>query len=182
MTGEEFRDRQFEISFTAGINQRYHQARESFWTSWDRGVKVLVGVLAVAGLCITVYTTTPQGATWIQAGVCVAIFGAFSAIALNVLPIGEWAKLHNALFQKWTDLREDVDALLFDLSGEPSDELKDRLKALEAKVHRICGSEPGCKKHLLQQCCNEEKRSRGLKDTTAELCPSQQPPIAASTL
>jgi len=94
------------------------------------------------------------------ASIVVGGLAALAAIALNVLPYGEWASRHNALFERWTDLREDVDKLLFEIEEVPTTQLVDRLKELEGKFHRICGTEPGYKKPLLDECYREEETSR----------------------
>ena len=47
MTPDDFKDRQYEISVTAGMNQRYHQAYAHWWTGWNRSVQIVVAVLAV---------------------------------------------------------------------------------------------------------------------------------------
>jgi hypothetical protein len=161
MTHDEFLDAQFKTSFTAGMNQRYHQARASHWACWDRTCKISVGVLAVAGACLSVVTISSPAGSLIMVSAIVAAMAAVVAIALNVLPLGEWNSQHAALFQRWSDLREDVDSLLFELDGDnPSVALVSRLRELEGKVHRICGTEPACRKELLAECFREEEQSR----------------------
>jgi hypothetical protein len=96
---------------------------------------------------------------WI--GVVIAFLAAAAAVILNILPLGECAAEHLDLFRRWTDLREDVDAVLFDLKDNPDQELIDRLKSLDAKMHRICGAEPmEPDKKLLRRCYDEEVISR----------------------
>jgi hypothetical protein len=78
------------------------------------------------------------------------------------------------MFQRWTDLREDVESLLYDLGdGEPDSYLVTRLKELAGKVHRICGTEPETDVALAQQCydaeMNSRKPDRSLCEVHAEL-------------
>lgn len=160
MNRHDFEQKQYEISVQAGTNQRYHQDRAWLWTWLDRSCKIAVGVIAVIGVCLAIVTIFVQRSDWIAASVTAAALAALFAIALNVSPFGDWASLHIALFQRWTDLREDVDGLLYDLEGEPTRENMDRLRQLEAKAHRICGTEPSAKLELLVKYQADEERSR----------------------
>lgn len=155
-----FKDKQYQLSLMAGMNQRYHQERARIWTLLDRSFKIAVGILAVVGACMAVVTMFAIGLALDVTSIVVASLAAFVAIVLNVLPFGEWASLHHGLFQRWTDLREDVDGLLFDLQGEPTSENWERLRQFDAKVHRINASEPGCNQKLLNECYASEERSR----------------------
>jgi hypothetical protein len=160
MTKQQFDEKQYDVSFTAGMNQRYHQSREHYWTRWDRFCKILVAVLAITGVCFSVVAWVIHHWVWDAAAVSTAGAAAIAAIILNVLPLGDWARTHQALFQRWTDLREDVDVLGFMVEGEPTDDQLARLRDLEAKVHRICGAEPGCNEALLDKSYEAEKQSR----------------------
>jgi hypothetical protein len=62
---------------------------------------------------------------------------AAAAIVLIVLPFGSLEKEHVDAFRRWTDLREEVDNLEYDLGiGEPSNEIVERLRELDAKKQR----------------------------------------------
>lgn len=162
MTNDEFRHAQYDVSFTAGMNQRYHQSRASLWKKCDLSTKIAVGALAVLGAILSFVSWSDSG--WLSnlLSVVAAVAAAVAAIALNVLPFGEWSSNHNALHQRWTDLREDVDALLFELdSREPDAHLLARLRELDMKVHRIGGSEPLANRTLLERCDIEERQFRG---------------------
>jgi hypothetical protein len=167
MTQPDFDHELLCLSMTAGMNQRYHQKRAHFWTCWNRGVQISVAVLAVTGVCLSVVTYFVEAkiADWF--GIGVATSAAIAAIALNVLPLGDWAAMHLDLFRRWTDLREDVDSLKLETAAEPSKYGVQRLRELGAKVHRICATEPAPKEKLLHECHNAEKRSR---KTENELC------------
>lgn len=161
MTRNEFRQKQYEISVCAGTNQRYHQKRTYAWERWDRFAKIMVGILAIIGACLSVVSASLGTSAWNIASITIAFLAAGFAMALNVLPFAEWSSSHRALFQRWTDLREDVDALEFDLGDkEPDDHLIRRLRDLDAKVHRICGAEPLGYRTLLNECQAIEERSR----------------------
>lgn len=155
-----FDDKQYHLSVTAGMNQRYHQARAHWWICWDRGCKILVGILAVAGAVLAFAPLFHAGLAFDIVGVVVACLAAVFAVILNVIPYAEWAGLHRELFQKWSDLREEIDSLLFEVNGEPTGKNFERLRQLDAKVHRICAAEPGGIKSLIDTCYAEEVRSR----------------------
>lgn len=160
MTKEQFKRAQYNFSVQSGMNQLYHQKVSGRWKWWDTTCKIAVGFLAVGGLCFSV-AAVATGDLWLNAtAISVASLSALGAVALNVLPFAEWSCRHNALFQRWTDLREDVDSLLFDFSGEPTQELITRLKLLDGRIHRICGTEPDFDELLRESCYDAEVRSR----------------------
>jgi hypothetical protein len=160
MNKDEFEQKHYEQSVCAGMNQRYHQRRCKLWTKTDRGFRIAVGFLAVLGAVMAVVSLLHPGTGWDVFGIAVAGLAAVVAVILNVFPYGEWASDHRELFRRWTDLREDVDALGFELSEEPSADLIGRLRVMESKIHRICATEPGCKEKLLNACYVAEERSR----------------------
>lgn len=157
MTREEFDEKHYEMSLTAGMNQRYHQAKAGTWACWDRSFKISTGMVAVAG-AITAFS----GPGWF--GAFLAIAAAMLAVSLNVLPFVEWSALHADMLRRWSDLREDIDALGFDVNGEPSKPLIERLRNLDAKIHRVCGLEPKVDKGFLRKCFLEEEQSRHQED------------------
>lgn len=160
MTRDEFENEQYRISFTAGMNQRYHQSRAQLWARMDRGFRIAVGLFSVAGASLAVVTATSDSIGWDAASILIAGLAAVVAIILNVLPFGDWERWHVDLFRRWTDLREEIDALLFELNGAPDEMLIGRLKQQDAKVHRICGLEPHPNEALLRKCYRDEDRSR----------------------
>ncbi|MCA9265745.1 MAG: hypothetical protein KDA60_17910 [Planctomycetales bacterium] len=154
MNADKFLDEQYRISFTAGMNQRYHQDRAHWFEWWHRGTAIAVGFLAVTGAILAfvpAWTVVPRIVACISAG---------AAIFLNVIPFGEWARQHSDLFRRWTDLREEIDALYFDLDGEPTPELIARLRAIDGKHHRICSAEPAFNDERLVKYYQAEKKSR----------------------
>ncbi len=160
MNKDQLANKVYHLSVTAGMNQRYHQDRAFLWTLWDRICKIIVAALAVAALCLCVVTAVVEGVIWDEWSIGVAIAAAVAAIALNVLPLGDWASQHNALFERWTDYREDVDSQFLNIPQTPTADDLIRLKELDARMHRICGSEPAPSKKKLQQCFDVEEESR----------------------
>ena len=168
MTQSDFNYDLLCLGITAGTNQRYHQARAHYWTWWNRGVQITVAVLAVIGVCLAVVVSLVESHWADGFAIFFAILAVIAAIALNVLPLGDWAALHFDLFRRWTDLREDVESLrLLESVDMPEPHSVDRLRELTAKVHRICATEPAAKEDLLKKCHDAEKRSR---KTEAEIC------------
>jgi hypothetical protein len=160
MTNAEFRRNQYEVSVIAGMNQRYHQICASRLSRQDRDSKIAVGLLATFGFCFSAITVFSGHWALLAASVVTSGLAAAVAVWLSVKPYGEMACRHTALFQRWTDLREEVESLLFDLAAEPDGPLIARLKEISAKVHRICAAEPGCDTALLNECQQAEERSR----------------------
>jgi hypothetical protein len=158
MTKDKFLDTQYVLSVTAGVNQRYHQRRAWLWVTCDRSCKILVGILAVASVCLSVAAAAYRG--WDTASIIVASLAAVAAIVLNVLPLGDWASLHAALFQRWTDLREEADDLLYRVHDAPTANDIERLRELQARCTRICGTEPHCKDDKLRELQELEEKSR----------------------
>jgi hypothetical protein len=162
ITRDDFEQEQYRISVTAGQNQRYHQARLHYWVRRDRWLRIAVAILAFLGAVASILAAVASAVAWDTLAVLIAVVAAIMAIMLNVLPLGDWIGDHRDLFRRWTDLREDVDALLFDLGdSDPTGDLVSRLKEFEAKMHRTCGAElVGPDKKLLRECYDEEMRSR----------------------
>lgn len=161
MTRDDFLDQQFKLSVQAGMNQRYHQAYATWWCIWDRLVKIVTAAAAVIGVMLSVATYGPQASVALsQAEIVLAIVTTIAAVALNVVPVGNWEQTHRDLFRQWTDLREDIDALLFDCEGEPDQHILCELRKLNAKIHRVCGQEPSPNTQKLKQFYNEEAASR----------------------
>jgi hypothetical protein len=151
----------YAASFTAGMNQRYHQHLVSVYVWCDRGVKIAVLTLTVATL-----VTTLTGSPFLLQ-VVLGILGTLAAIVLTVLPISDTAKEHAEHYRRWSDLREDAATLSLKLkTADPlrSDEfscLASRIIDVEAKVHRACAAEsPSPWKNLLDRCYAAEEESR----------------------
>jgi hypothetical protein len=169
MTRDQFLDDQLWVSVTAGMNQQFHQTLASFWTWCNRFVQIAVACLAVTALCLS-FTDEPH---WIERSIA-ALAAAF-AIALNVLPLGDWVQEHYELFRRWTDLREEIDDLQCD-GDRPKPAAIEDLRKLRAKVHRIGAAESGLgvlARRLLKKCEIEEKKRRA--DVKPDCIPTLEP-------
>lgn len=152
MIREEFLDCQYKLSVCTEMNQRYHQSRASVWSYWDRGFKIAVAILSTAGAVLAFATLYEASNGYMLTSVAVAVSASLAGILLNVFPFSDWQRDHVDLFRRWTDLREEIDVLLFEVKDTPNTQQLSRLTQLEAKYHRICGAEPPCKEKLLKKC------------------------------
>jgi hypothetical protein len=163
MNTADFSTRRYELSVIAGMNQRYHQ-HEAYKQWWrDTAAKIVTAVFAVLGLSLAIVSAFSSSALVDGAGISVSLVAAIAAVFLNVVPYGTWEKDHVDCFRRWTDIREDVDSLEFEITdgSEPTKEAIARLRELEAKAHRICGSETLANQKLLDACQVAEEHSRG---------------------
>jgi len=169
MNRDEFLDKQYSISHQTGMNQRYHQRYANFWWRCDTGSKIFTALSSVVGVMLSVVTFIPDhDAAFDVFGLILSFLGACSAVALNVIPFGNWEQCHRVFLIQWTELRKDIDALLYDLApGDPSPELVLELKRIDAKVHLICGAEPPANEKVLMECHKEEEKSRTLPNAAA---------------
>jgi hypothetical protein len=161
MNSEQFLEKQYEISVIAGMNQRYHQSYATWWWRWDASAKATTAILAVIGAMLSVAATYPDHAPIIDTcGVAFASLAAVAAVVLNIVPFGTWEKEHRDLLSQWTDVRSDVEALLFEFSGKPSEHHVRELGKIDAKLHRLCGQEPSPYQYHLNECYKREISSR----------------------
>lgn len=160
MTPEDFEQKQYATSVCAGMNQRYHQSKASRWARFDRSFRIAVGVAAVGGAMMSVVTATTNGWGWDALSITIASIAAGIGVSLNVVPFGDWERQHVDYFRRWSDLREEVDALEFEIADKPTATQTARLKNLDAKANRICGLEPKADEKLLNECYESEVRSR----------------------
>jgi len=160
MTPKDFLDKQLYLSMGAGTSQRIHQDAAALWTRRDRISKIVVAALAVTSLCLSVWSAAVSSPSLTAVSIAISAIGALAAITLNVLPFGDWASQHNALYQRWSDLRADVDALIFDIRGDPTQGQVARLKDLDTKYHRLCSVEPKIADALIERHYGKEKQSR----------------------
>ena len=169
------------LSFTAGMNLDYHQHEASSWAFWDTVVKVVVGILAVCTVWwelkpqtdfrifprIYRITTAPiiRHGSWLS--LRSAILTAILAVVLSVIPMGDWSREHQGLFQRWTDLRSDVDQLKIVFSRTHPDDprfdyISEMAESLMAKKHSIQSSEPYASwEELMPYWVAETKRRHG---------------------
>ena len=88
----EFKEERYEVSFIAGMNQRYHQTMASWWMLWNRITQIVVGVLAVASACLSAGAISSDSLGLDIAALIVSASAAVAAVALNVLPFGDWSQ------------------------------------------------------------------------------------------
>src|SRR5207249_9315281 len=98
-------------------------------------------------------------------GLPVAIVSVIVAIALNIIPIGDWEKTHAELFRSWSDLRKDAEveatkACSLDPKDSVPPHVADRLCDLTNKEHSLDADEPAPWKWLLKRCQGDEVQSR----------------------
>jgi hypothetical protein len=111
---------------------------------------VIGAMLAVTSLYDA---TLPE---WDVAGLVLAVVSAIVAVAMNLLPFGNWEKDHRDFMRQWNDLREDIETLRHDCIDNPSCVPSSVIKKLDAKMHRICGQEPSPNKAIIATCFKEE--------------------------
>ena len=90
MTNAECLKRLEKIAYTAGINQRYHQQFQWWWSIADKAVEFAVGILAVIG----VFVLTPGRESW---AAVVAFLALIAAIVLNIIPSAERTILRRSI-------------------------------------------------------------------------------------
>lgn len=153
MTNQEYGDKLAKLRSTAGMNTRYHQRLEARFDWIDRGVRILVAVVAVAAVVLAV---PPLATAWWSFGV--AAVAAALAVALNVIPVVEWAKLHGELFRSWSELRKDTlaEEHKADAVTAPDHHQLERLLELTAKAGTLDATEPFADEKLLRHCQGDE--------------------------
>jgi hypothetical protein len=167
MPQERLADEVYKLSFTCGMNQRYHQNLARVWEWGDRIAKGLVGISTLAGAMLGVASFTLSRnqalANW---SLGVTIVAAVLAIILNAVPFGDWARRHLDLFARWSGLRQDADTLKLRIEqGSPDVTGVDRLEELIAKKHSINALEPAPIESRLKSAWMSEATSRtGISD------------------
>lgn len=164
MTRETFKNKVYDLSVIAGMNQRYHQTQQNWWWWWDTGAKIVTAVAAIIGLSLGIVSALVAAWPFVDwLGVALSFVAAVAAIVLNVVPFGAWESKSADFLRRWSDLREEIDALDYDLaeSMPPSPSMIQALKQCEAKSERLHGSETLANQTLLDKCLAAEERSRG---------------------
>jgi hypothetical protein len=148
------------------MNQRYYQSLTQKWWKWDLATKIATASFATFSFGLSVASLFQSSnlitLTWVS--FVVSLLTACAAIVLNVVPFGSWEKDAASLYHQWTDLREEVDCLAFDLGkDEPSRMVVSILQRLEGRRHRICGTETFRDDVLWKDAQARERRYRGDK-------------------
>lgn len=103
-----FWDKLHEQKVTAEVNQRYHQLLARRWERWDRAAKIAVAILGTVAL---LSSFLPAHHAW--AGVALGAAGVVAAVALNVVPLGDWRCAHGEMFRSWGELVQSAEQLEF---------------------------------------------------------------------
>lgn len=162
MMKSDFEWARYQISFTAGMNQRYHQKLADKWWKRDTIAKAATAILSVIGAMVASAAIYPKHSIFIDyIGLIVSVLAAISAVVLNIIPFGAWEKDHRILFKQWTDIRKEADLLAYSVSHDHQGPIDtEELKKLESRVHMLCGDEPAPNEKMLNTCFNEEEKSR----------------------
>ncbi len=174
-----------ELKMIAGINQRYHQKLAFLWGLVDKGIKISVGLVAVWGVALSTAGPAHAGLAmtvgWISLGI---------AVALNVIPTGDYVKDNTDLFRRWSDLYLSAHMIKtrFDIEGadKASPEVRSRIAEAKEIEQTLHATQTAPIRWLLNRCEREEIRAVYGVDTFAEahnkLWPSLPQTQAASAV
>ena len=131
-------------------------ARPGFFARWDRGIRIIVGILSIIGL-IVAFPDVVRPAI----GITVAVASLAAAVVLNILPVSDWSRDHAELFRLWSDLRKDAV-----LEEHETCEAEDEKEAASFRFRRLCeltgkaealdALEPAPNQKLLLRCYGDE--------------------------
>lgn len=162
MNRDDFLHAQHVLSCIAGMNQRYHQIEADRLGTLDARWKIANAIAATLGLGFAVASLFISDTTLNVTGVVLAAVTAVAAFVVNVSTFGERHSENVNFLRRWTEVREEVDDLLYRLGDrDPSEDDIKQLRRLDAKKHRISGDEPLADRDLLDACQDAEERSRG---------------------
>lgn len=155
MTPDELVECTHRLKFIAGTNQRYHHKLAWRWGVVDKSIRIAIGVTSVVGMCLSVsgdsfaWWSTAVG--WISLGV---------AVALNVIPTGDYEKTNLDLFRRWSDLYKYAQTIQsrseIDGKDAVSPESRSRLAEAIEMEHTLHASQTAPFPALLEQCQKEE--------------------------
>lgn len=170
MDHAEFLQKTYALSVAAGMNQRYHQQRAQAWGRYDAAAKIVTALFATAGVVMTVITGfVPDSSVAFWFAVVVAVTATVSAFVLNVAPFGTLQAEHRELFGRWTEFRDEVEDLEFNLGDADRIDarLLEDLRRANSKLHRLCGAETQADQAQLRACYEAEVKSRAPDGTTS---------------
>lgn len=175
MTLEQVLDAIWQLSITAGMNQRYHQHLADQAASWDFLIKIAVAIITAIGAVVSVMSwQKPSAKPLGNASAALSVAGMLAAIVLNIAPSDATSKQHLDLFRRWSELRLDADALSVQFSdtqkeSEPSPPfLITRYSELLAKKNNLNSLEPAPIRELLERFQIEEEAWRKQYDPKEE--------------
>lgn len=165
------------MSFTAAINQRYHQALASSNEGWEAFVQGGVGLLAVLSLSATIVaayrgwhpifgTKRARWKAWNTVSMALGASAAVFAIWLNVISYAETARFHREMLLRWSELRRDSDRLVARVTTTSEDAadlaaLSEQAIYLQARKNDINALEGAPDDELLERCHELEEKARG---------------------
>ena len=165
MTNRELKDRLDDLIYTCGMNARYHQQTAANRGSWDKGIRITVGILAVAGLVFAVPNLKMGTLDVPLVGLFVAIISLVVAVILNIVPVGDREKLHGELFRMWSELRKDAEMEEYkvceaDPDAQAPEHSFERVRELAGKSLALDADEPEPNKKRLELCQGDENERR----------------------
>lgn len=187
MTNEDFADKLFELSFMCGMNQRYAQAMlaDSLWH-----YKIVADIASISSIftfVLLIISCCCKHESRMRYTVqFISLFSAVCGLMLLITPTKSDAQHYAVMFQAWSDLRQDVDAVITD--SESSEEvleaispdkqevvgeirnvyLQKQYSYLKNKANGINSREPAADKGMLMKAYNEELVSRYGADESEE--------------
>jgi hypothetical protein len=163
MTTEKLLLELYHLSFTAGMNRRYYQAKLASWKKLDNRVQIAVAMCAVVGFTLSILSLFNLPLVN-PISVVVAIFSLLAAIVLNVVPTGEECFKHGELYRRWNELHEDIESLEFRARHAAVEQVDpmilDRFGELRSKKTRIEQDEPLPDEALVGKCYEAENLAR----------------------
>lgn len=164
MTKKDYLNEIKDLSFTAGMNQRYHQHEMTRYKKTDKCIKISVGVISLFGAISSLLSVSLGLLILGVTSAVISVIALAIAIVLNVHPSSEKGAYHQGLFRRWCDLREDVDGQSVLVEGSNSSKIASddylRLRDLTTKKNRINSLEKRPNKELLNTCYEEENLAR----------------------
>jgi hypothetical protein len=139
-------DERWNVDFSVSKSIRYHAYRRSFWDMLDKWSKVL-SVISGTAVVVSVLKDSPFWTAMF------AVVVALMSSADLVLGFGESARLHDALYRRFSRLSQDIAENL-----KPSEE---QIAGWRRQRLEIEMDEPGTMDWLERRCAGEECRARG---------------------
>lgn len=188
MTPNDLYEKLWQLSLTAGMNQRYYESQEhSLWV-WDTTFQLVALFFGALTLVVSMVPTPkavrksksdepepePRKPTRFSRSVDWTVSNlspifAFLTIAGmglgSIVNVSDWHRKATELRTYWTQIRADAESVSNSLAinrDKPAapDWLIDRYNDLQSRRVTIMSSEPSVNRTLLERCWNEEIESR----------------------
>lgn len=144
------------MDFTAAMNVEYHQIMASWWAWTDACINVVVGVLGVIGIIASANRNKfKKSGLWVS-GISMVLF-----VGLLAFPSGSTAREYQALFERWSSLRRQVQVLAERYKAVRPDEplppyFQQRVEDIAAEKGAIEQDEPAVNRDLLVKCFEDQ--------------------------